>query len=91
MAENNLPEVTPGDIVSKHGTESTQKLVQKLGDELENAPLAHRETNGNVLKKPGFQKEIYSPKSYQSVPDNTADTVSVSTRFLNFAPRPVQS
>lgn len=90
IAENKVPDVRTGDIVSKHVTEYTQKLIQKLRARRRKLTATTSRNKRKLAKKPRLQKEISSPKSYQSLPDHYCRK-RVRDEWAIFAPRPVQS
>ena len=71
IVENKSPEVSPGDIVSRHVTESTKRLVKSLwgrgGKRARETGRVHREGQSKIRKKRArIIKRVFSLSFLQS-------------------------
>ena len=92
IAENRSPEVSAGDIVSRHKNESTRNLIGKLGG------IGHKRTRKPVSKykqktnKKAKLTEGHFLLNYISrSPVISEETVSISSEFDDFARKPIQT
>ena len=92
IAEKKSPEVSTGDIVSWHVTESTRTLICKLcarGREHAKGPIQIKAKN--YVKCQNNKKGYFLLNYISRSPAMSTETLSVSSEFDIFAHKPIQT
>jgi hypothetical protein len=92
IAENKSPEVTAGDIISGHVTESTQNLISNLcGRGRKRFTKTHLNTSKSLLKSQSNKKGHFLLTYNSRCSVMSGATVSISSELDVFARKPIQT